>query len=146
MELPEELKELLRLLNSNNVDYLIIGAYALGYHGVPRYTGDLDLFIAPNPDNADALLQTMDNFGFGSLGLEQKDFTTPGNVIQIGNPPLRVDFLTQISGVEWKEVWESRIVGILDSIPVNLISKEHLIRNKASTGRPVDLGDIDRLK
>lgn len=88
----------------------------------------------------------MDNFGFGSLGLEQKDFTTPGNVIQIGNPPLRVDFFTQISGVEWKEVWESRIVGILDSIPVNLISKEHLIRNKASTGRPVDLGDIDRLK
>lgn len=76
MELPEELKELLRLLNSNTVDYLIIGAYALGYHGVPRYTGDLDLFIAPNPDNADALLRTMDNFGFGSLGLEQKDFTT----------------------------------------------------------------------
>ena len=146
MEIPEDFKELLRLLNSNNVEYLIVGGYALAFHGVPRYTGDLDIFIAANPGNADVLIRSIDDFGFGSLGLEQSDFTEPGNVIQIGYPPIRVDFLTQITGVEWREAWESRIDTTFGGIPVHIISKEHLIQNKKAAGRPVDLGDIDRLE
>lgn len=146
MEIPDDFKELLKLLNSNSVDFLIVGGYALGFHGAPRYTGDLDIFIAANPVNADSLLQSIDDFGFGSLGLKQKDFTEPGNVIQIGYPPIRVDFLTQISGVDWKEAWEGRVATTLAGIPVYVISKEHLIRNKRATGRLVDLGDVDRLE
>ena len=146
MEFPEDFKELLRLLNSNNVEYLIVGGYALGYHGVPRYTGDLDIFIAANPGNADVLIRSIDDFGFGSLELGRSDFTVPGNVIQIGYPPIRVDFLTQITGVEWREAWESRIDTTFGGIPVHIISKEHLIQNKRAAGRPVDLGDIDRLE
>ena len=146
MEFPEDFKELLRLLNSNNVEYLIVGGYALGYHGVPRYTGDLDIFIAANPGNADVLIRSIDDFGFGSLELGRNDFTEPGNVIQIGYPPIRVDFLTQITGVEWREAWESRADTTFGGIPVHIISKEHLIQNKRAAGRPVDLGDIDRLE
>ena len=146
MEIPEDFKELLKSLNSNKVDYLIVGGYALAFHGIPRYTGDLDLFVAANPENADSLLQSIDDFGFGSLALEQNDFTEPGNVIQIGYPPVRVDFLTQISGVEWAEAWDKRIRTTLGGIPVNVVSREHLIRNKRATGRPVDLGDLGRLE
>ena len=145
MEIPEDFKELLRLLNSNRVDYLVVGGYALGFHGVPRYTGDLDLFISTNQGNADLLLKSIDEFGFGSLGLEQKDFTEPGNVIQMGYPPVRIDFLTRISGVEWKDAWKNRIETTLSGIPVNIISREDLIRNKQAAGRPVDLGDVERL-
>ena len=146
MEIPEDFKELLRLLNSNNVDYLIVGGYALGYHGVPRYTGDLDVLVAADRDNAVALVRSFDDFGFGSLGLKPDDFTEPGNVIQIGYPPIRVDLLTQITGVEWGEAWESRVETKLGGVPVQVISKEHLIQNKKAAGRPVDLGDVDRLE
>ena len=146
MEIPEDFSELLKSLNSNRVEYLIVGGYALGYHGAPRYTGDLDLFVGTDFENATALIQSIDDFGFGSLGLEKKDFTEPGNVIQIGHPPIRVDFLTQISGVDWTEAWENRIATTLAGIPVHVISKEHLMRNKKAIGRPVDLGDVDRLE
>ena len=146
MEIPEDFKELLRSLNSNKVDYLIVGGYALGHHGVPRYTGDLDLFVAANRHNAVALLRSFDEFGFGSLDLKSNDFTEPGNIIQIGYPPIRVDFLTQITGVEWEEAWKSRVETKLGGVPVQVISREHLIQNKKATGRPVDLGDVDRLE
>ena len=96
--------------------------------------------------NADVLIRSIDDIGFGSLGLEQSDFTEPGNVIQIGYPPIRVDFLTQITGVEWREAWESRIDTTFGGIPVHIISKKHLIQNKKAAGRPIDLGDIDRLE
>ena len=137
----------MRLLNSNNVDYLsIVGGCALGYHGVPRYTGDLDVFVATNPDNAAALVRSFDEFGFGSLGLESNDFTEPGNVIQIGCHLIRVDFLTRITGVDWEEAWKSGVETTIGGVPVHVISREHLMQNKKAAGRPVDLGDVDRLE
>ncbi len=146
MEIPEDFRELLRLLNSHKVEFLVVGGYALAFHGVPRYTGDIDLFVGTNSKNAQALLRALDDFGFGSVGIEEKDFTEPDSVVQIGYPPLRVDFLTGISGVDWNDAWETRIGTSLGGIPVNVISKAELIRNKKATGRRVDTGDVERLE
>ena len=145
MDLPEDFKELLLLFNSRNVEFLIVGGYALGFHGVPRYTGDLDILVARSIENANGILEAISDFGMKSLGLVQADFTTPGNVIQIGYPPIRVDLLTEISGVEWADAWDNRVFAEMNGIPVYIISRENLIKNKRAVGRPVDLGDLDRL-
>ena len=106
-------------------------------------TGNFNTFIRNFPFFC--TLKSFDDFGLSSLGLEQNDFIERGNVIQIGYPPLRADFLTEISGVSWEEAWSSRITATLGGIPVSFISRENLIRNKKAAGRPVDLGDLDRL-
>jgi hypothetical protein len=146
MPLNKDLRELLALFNSNEVEYLIVGAFAVAFHGYPRYTADLDVLIRPTPENAARLLHVLSQFGFGDLGLKAADFQESGAVIQLGVSPNRVDLLTSVSGVSFEEAWESRQDGQLEGIPAHFIGLEALLRNKGCTGRARDLGDVQELQ
>ena len=145
MEIQSDFKELLELFNSHKVEYLITGAYALAFHGAPRYTGDIDLYIKPESSNASRIINALDQFGFGSLGLKTEDFTTPGQIIQLGLPPARIDIITSISGVSWDEAEGGKIAGSCGGVPVYFIGREQFITNKQATGRQKDLADLESL-
>lgn len=144
--LSNDLREFIHLLNTKNVRYVIVGAWALAFHGRPRYTGDLDVFVARDPANADRLMSVIDAFGFGQTGIEREDFLQEDYVIQLGQAPNRLDLLTGISGLTFEEAWQERESGNLSGIDVNFISREHLIRNKQAAGRDKDLGDVKLLE
>jgi hypothetical protein len=146
MPLSKDLREFVELLNANAVDYLVVGAFAVAYYGVPRYTADLDLLLRPSAENAERVLQVMSKFGFGNLHIENSDLQQPDRVIQLGVSPNRIDLLTSISGVGFEEAWASRQQGDLDGISVNFIGRSALIRNKEQTGRARDLGDVEELR
>lgn len=145
MELQKDFKEFLEYLNKNNVEYVIVGAYALAFYGVPRYTGDIDILINPSEDNAKKLLKALTEFGFGSLGLKTNDFTTTDNVIQLGYAPVRIDILTSISGLTFEEVDKGKEEGMYGDVPVYFIGKNEYIRNKRKIGRFKDLADLESL-
>src|SRR6185369_7371667 len=109
--LEDDLREFIELLNTLKVRYLVVGAFAVAYHGYPRYTADIDLFIERSPQNAERLLQAIHQFGFGDVGLTNQDFLREDQVIQLGVAPNRIDIMTHISGVTFEEAWESREVG-----------------------------------
>ncbi|MCX8037928.1 MAG: hypothetical protein N3D11_12940 [Candidatus Sumerlaeia bacterium] len=142
---PRRLQELCALLNAHNVAYMIVGGYALAYHGSPRYTGDMDIWVRPDADNARRLLAALADFGFASLGLQIEDFSTEDKVVQIGVPPVRIDVLTSITGVSWDEAFPAKVAGTYGGIPVSYISREHFVRNKRAIGRKKDLADIEAL-
>ena len=143
MEVQQDFKELLALLNKHEVEYLIVGAYALAFHGVPRFTGDLDVLVEPVPSNATKLMQALDEFGFGSTGLTAADFEQEGQVIQLGFPPVRIDILTSITGVSWDEARSSSVEGLLGNVTVRYIGKEAFVTNKRALGRKKDLADLE---
>lgn len=145
MEVHQDFKELLRLLNDHKVNYLIVGGYALAFHGAPRFTGDLDIFVQPTEGNAKRLLSALEEFGFGSLDLKASDFTTPDQTIQLGVPPARIDLLTSIEGVDWESASEGSVEAKFADIPVKYIGREEFIRNKRSVGRKRDLADLEAL-
>lgn len=145
MELYPDFKELLELLNAHEVDYLIIGGYALAHHGAPRFTGDLDIYLSTHRDNAKKIIVVLNEFGFGSLQLTEDDFSNDDKVIQLGVPPVRIDFVTSIDGVEWDKAWSKRVVGNWDGVTVAYLSREDFIANKRATGRLRDLADIESL-
>ncbi|MEW5722450.1 MAG: hypothetical protein AB1896_05055 [Thermodesulfobacteriota bacterium] len=145
MEVQPDFKELLELLNAHQVDYLIVGGYALAFHGAPRLTGDLDLFVPPDPENAGRLLAALAGFGFGAAGLKPEDFQAPDQVVQLGFPPVRVDFLTSLTGVSWGEALAGRAGGRYGNVPVFYIGRGQLIANKRALGRPRDLADLEAL-
>ena len=134
------------MLIKHKAEYLIVGGYAVGVHGHPRYTGDLDIWINPSPQNAALILKCVNEFGFSTFGLTQSDFTKPGNVIQLGYPPLRIDLITEIDGVTFEECYGNRKEVIMDHLQVNFIGYQDLLKNKKESGRPKDLDDIDNLK
>lgn len=137
--------DFIRLLNVYHVEYLIVGAHALAFHGRPRHTGDLDIWIKPSKDNASKMLTVLDDFGFGSLSIEEKDFLKEGYVTQLGYPPLRIDILNSISGVEFDEAYSNKTEGKVEDLRVNFINVKEFIKNKKATGRPKDLADIAAL-
>ena len=145
MEIYSDFKDLLELFNSHKVEYLITGGYALAYHGAPRYTGDIDLFVKPDFENASRIIKALDDFGFGSLGLTMEDFTRPAQIIQLGLPPVRIDIITSITGVSWEEANAGRIAGTCGGIPVYFLGRAQFIVNKRETGRLKDLADIEAL-
>ena len=145
MEIQSDFKELLELFNSHKVEYLIIGAYALAFYGAPRYTGDIDIFVNPHPTNALRIINALNEFGFGSLDLKADDFTTTGQIIQLGVPPARVDIITSISGVSWQEAEAGKVSGRCGGIEVNFVGREQFIANKRATGRQKDLADLESL-
>ena len=145
MEIQSDFKELLELFNSHKVEYLITGAYALAFHGAPRYTGDIDLYIKPDSSNARRIVNALDQFGFGGLGLKEEDFTTPGQIIQLGAPPARIDIIISIRGVLWDEAEGGKIAGSCSGVPVYFIGREQFIANKQATGRQKDLADLESL-
>jgi predicted nucleotidyltransferase len=142
----QDFKEFIELLIKNKAEYLIVGGYAVGIHGYPRYTGDLDIWLNPATENAELILKSVNEFGFSSFKLTIADFTKPGNVIQLGYPPLRIDLLNQIDGVTFEECFENRREVIIDNLKVNFISYNDLLKNKRESGRPRDIDDIDNLK
>lgn len=146
MPLEKDLREFVASLNSNEVEYLVIGAFAVSFHGYPRYTGDLDLLVRPSAQNAERIVRALNEFGLASLGITVADLQSPGCVIQLGIKPSRIDLLTSISGVTFDEAWAGRCKGKLDGIPVLYIGRNELIRNKEAIGRARDLGDADELR
>jgi predicted nucleotidyltransferase len=146
MRLSNDLREFLELLNSRGVDYVIVGAHSLAFHGRPRYTGDLDILVRSLPENAAKLVNLLNQFGFADSGFRESDFIKPNKVIQLGRAPNRIDLLTSISGVTGEEVFATKISAELDGIPVFIIRKDALVRNKRAVGRPQDLADLDILE
>jgi len=145
MDLQPDFRDLLASFNASGVEYLVVGGYALAFHGAPRYTGDLDLLVRPTPANARRVLDALAAFGFGGLGLTAADFTAPDNVIQLGVPPVRVDLLTSLTGVTWEEAWQGRQPGAYGDVAVSFIGRSAFVANKRATGRLRDLADIEDL-
>lgn len=140
-----DFREFVTLLNKNEVKYLIVGGYAVGIHGHPRYTGDLDIWLLPEPENAKKILTTIKEFGFGSLDIKENDLTKKDSVIQLGYPPLRIDLITNIDGVHFEECYPNKKTVEIEGLPVNFIGYDDLIKNKKASGRHQDLGDIENL-
>lgn len=141
----KDFKEFVQLLIENKADYLIVGGYAVGFHGYPRYTGDLDIWLNQTLPNSNKILQCVNAFGFSSVGLTVEDFMKKGSVIQLGYPPLRIDILSQIDGVNFEECFKNKVEVEIDELKVNFISYHDLIKNKKATGRHRDLDDLENL-
>ncbi len=145
LDIPKDLREFIELLNSKGVRYLIAGGYAVAFHGHPRMTGDIDIFVEMSPENAGKLEKVLAEFGFGGLGLSEKDFLEPRTIVQLGYPPNRIDVLTSLSGVSFEEAWARRAGVVVDGLPLVFVGRSDLIANKTATGRPKDLADLDAL-
>ena len=145
MLLPPDFKEFLKLLNLSKVEYLLIGGYAVAYHGYPRATGDMDIWIAIAPENAEKVVEVLRQFGFNVPELSAEIFLQENRVIRMGVPPLRLEILTTISGVSFDECFAEKIVDIIDEVEINLISLRHLKLNKQASGRLKDLSDLENL-
>ena len=143
--LNQDFKEFIRLLNDNQVRYLVIGGYAVALHGYPRYTKDIDLWVQIDPENASKIIQTLDQFGFGSLGLKVEDFLELDTIIQLGYPPNRNDLMTTLPGVDFETCYEAKIKVEIDGININFIDLENLKINKKASGRNQDLADLENL-
>jgi hypothetical protein len=143
MEVQQDFRDLLELFNKHKVDFIIVGAYALGFHGAPRYTGDLDVFVRPDPINARSIMQALSEFGFGSVGLSAADFEKEGKVIQLGLPPVRVDIITSITGVSWEQARLGRVKGQFGDLMVYFIGRDDFIENKRALGRKKDIADLE---
>jgi hypothetical protein len=141
----KDYEEFLELLNKHNVRYCVIGAFALAFHARPRYTKDIDILIEPSTENANRLLIALDEFGFWSLDLSVQDFSTAGNIIQLGYEPVRIDILTSIKGLEFADIWESRIQGPYGEQTINFIGRQNLIRSKKLSSRAQDKADLKLL-
>ena len=143
--LSKDFKEFVALLNKYDVQYLVVGGYAVAIHGYPRYTKDLDVWIALSPENADKILKALDDFGFGELNLTAEDFSEPDQIIQLGFPPNRIDIMTSLSGVDFNNCYETRLEVNLDGIAIVIIDRVNLKKNKLATGRPQDLADAENI-
>ena len=146
LNLPQDFRDLLQILEANNVQYLIVGGYALSLYATPRTTGDLDIFVKIDPENATRILQSLNEFGFGGIGITQEDLLTPSQVFQLGYPPNRIDFLTGIEGVSWEEAFSNRQYTVQNGIRIPVIGQEELIKNKLSTGRQKDFADVESIR
>lgn len=144
--LNRHFQEFIELLARNSVRYLIVGGYAVGLHGFPRYTGDMDVFIMLSQKNAKSVLKSFEDFGFGDLGLSEKDFLEEEIVVEIGREPLKIQVLTGIDGVTFEECWEERKEVDLSGTVVPFIGIESLLKNKAASPRAKDKIDFEELK
>lgn len=145
IRLPPDFKDFLKLLNSHAIEYLLIGGYAVGYHGFPRSTGDMDIWIASTASNARKILRALNEFGFGGVGATETLFQQPHKVIRMGHPPVRIEVLTTISGVEFSSCYAARIEAEIDGLMVKIINLNDLRINKRASGRLKDLNDLDNL-
>ncbi len=142
MDLPQDWNECLRLLSSNRVRFLVVGAHALAANGRPRATADLDIFVEPTRANAKALVAALSAFGFRAFAAEVDAFATPDRMATLGKPPLRIDVMTSITGVTFAEAWKTRLAGKMGRNDVFFLGREALIKNKLASGRAKDLADV----
>ena len=145
MKVEKDYEELLGLFNKNKVRYCIVGAYAVAFHAVPRYSKDMDILIEPDVENAKRIIKALNEFGFGSLDLTEKDFIQEGKIIQLGYEPVRIDILTSIEGCGFKEVWENKTCGMYGKQKVFFVGIDELIKNKKTSGRKQDEIDLNIL-
>jgi hypothetical protein len=145
MEIQQDFRELLELFNRHKVEYIVVGSYALAHYGAPRYTGDIDLYVKPAPENAEKIISSLNDFGFASLNLSAEDFCVTQQIVQLGHPPVRIDIITSITGVEWEEAWDNKISGKYGDIPVFFLGRDEYIANKRATGRKKDIADLEAI-
>ena len=138
--------EMLNALSAEAAEVLVVGAYAVAGHGLPRATGDIDLWVRPTPENAARVWRALERFGAPRSRLSPASFTERDIVYQIGVPPNRIDLLTTIDGVSFADAWADRVTSTVDGVTFQMISKRHLLANKRATGRPQDLADVARLE
>ena len=143
--LPDDFKEFLRLLTEANVEYLLIGGYAVGYHGYPRTTADMDIWVAISPNNAMRLVDVFKRFGMQDPSITPSLFQERGKIIRMGVPPMRIEVLTEIDGVAFADCYDARVTTEIDGQMVQLISREHLRISKRASGRHKDLDDLENL-
>jgi len=144
--LSKDFKEFIELLNENNVRYLVVGGYAVAFHGHPRYTKDLDIWVELSPDNANKIIDALKKFGFGSLGLKPNDFLESDQIIQLGYPPNRIDILTTLEGLNFEDCYKARVEIEIQGLRIDFIDIENLRKNKRATGRSQDLADAENLE
>lgn len=144
--LNEDFAEFARLLEQAEVRYLIVGGYSVALHGFPRYTGDIDFFVAVSPENAAKLVDVFTQFGFGDLGLQEEDFTRSDYVVEIGREPRKIQVLTGIDGVRFEDAWKARVEAEMNGMRLKFLGKADLIQNKRATGRPKDQIDLLELE
>ena len=142
----QDFRDLLAEFNARQIDFLLVGAYALAAHGHVRATQDLDVWVRPSPENASRVIEALRAFGAPLQDLTEKDLSTPGVIFQIGVEPIRIDILTVIDGVQFDEAWTDRMMSKFADQPVAVLSKEHLIKNKLAAARTQDLADVEALK
>ncbi len=140
--LNPDFKDMLSCLKDEEVDFIIVGAYALAAHGFPRATGDMDIWVRNNFENAQKIIRALVKFGAPVSHLSEDDFTAPDVIVQLGVEPARIDLLTGIDGVEFDEAWQNKVTIEIDKLEVDILSKEDLLRNKLAAGRDKDQGDI----
>jgi hypothetical protein len=144
----EDFQDMLAALLASGARFLVVGAHALAVHGVPRATGDLDVWVLADPVNAKRVWAALERFGapVDALGATPGDLARPGVVLQIGLPPRRIDILTDLTGVDFESAWRTRVVHRIGSLEVPFVDRETFIRNKRATGRLRDLADVERLE
>jgi hypothetical protein len=145
MNVEKDFRDLFALFNAHGVEYMIVGGYALAFHGAPRYTGDMDIYVKADVANAQRVIAALTEFGFGSLELTAADFEKPDIVIQLGFPPVRIDIMTSISGVSWEEAYAGRVQSTYGEATVYYIGRKQFFANKRSTGRKQDIADLEAL-
>ncbi|MEX6691022.1 nucleotidyltransferase [Danxiaibacter flavus] len=146
MILARDFEDFIKLLNKHKVAYMVVGGYALAFHGKPRHTGDLDIWINISNTNASKMLKVLKDFGMGALGFEKEDFLRPGYITQIGYPPLRIDILNNIDGLEFDEAVKNMQQMDADGVIINYIGLNDFLKNKEASGRSQDLVDIQEIK
>lgn len=145
IRLPQDFKELLQLLNLKKIEYLVVGGYAVALYGYPRATGDMDIWVAISKINAHKIVEALKEFGFNVAELKEELFLEKEKNIRMGIPPLRIEILTSIDGVEFTECYSNKEIVIIDDIEINFISLEDLKKNKRASGRYQDLADLENL-
>lgn len=146
MDLAPDFSAFCALLNARSVEYVIVGAHALAFHGAPRFTGDLDILVRPTEENGRSLLAAIESFGFPTGSLTPLDVMDGRRVIEMGVVPVQIHIMSAIDGVTWDEVWRDRVSGTLGALTVAFIGRETFLRNKRAAGRPKDLADIEALR
>ena len=145
IQLPTEFKEFLRSFNDHDVEYLLIGGYAVGYHGYPRATADIDVWVACKESNADRIVEALKTFGFDVPELTPALFLEEHRIVRMGRAPLRIEISMSVDGVEFEACYRERIVDTIEGLEISIISLEHLKQNKRASGRLKDLADLDYL-
>ena len=146
MDVQKDFADLCSLLTEQGVEFLIVGGYAVGYHGAPRFTGDLDILVHPDAQQIGKMLEALAQFGFPARDVAADYLLEQHKILQLGREPVQVHLMTGITGVSWEEAWASRRQGLYGSVPVFFIGRQALIANKRSTGRTKDLADVEALE
>jgi hypothetical protein len=145
MIIQDDLKEFFRLLNASRVEYVIVGGYAVAFHGFVRATKDIDVLFHSTPQNIKRLISALAGFGISEASMDANTFSEQGRIVRMGSPPLMIELINAVGGVTFAHIWKNRVQGTYGDVPVCFISRIDLLRNKKAAGRPQDLRDVEEL-